>query len=131
MPITVLHQLEHHQIKQRYHNPSSRGQVVSLDRLGYMRNHSLTTNYDIDDTLYTNNDQYHDRNDDHNDDLITGSYSSSAPVTSAPAPVPFGGEVKRVLNMADGVLLVVDSVEGPKPQTWFVLDKGTCVYIFP
>ena len=29
------------------------------------------------------------------------------------------------MNMADGVLLVVDSVEGPKPQTRFVLDKGT------
>jgi predicted membrane GTPase involved in stress response len=36
----------------------------------------------------------------------------------------FGGEVERVLNMADGVLLVVDSVEGPKPQTRFVLDKA-------
>ena len=35
-----------------------------------------------------------------------------------------GGEVERVLNMADGVLLVVDSVEGPKPQTRFVLDKA-------
>jgi hypothetical protein len=36
----------------------------------------------------------------------------------------FGGEVERIMNMADGVLLVVDSVEGPKPQTRFVLDKG-------
>lgn len=36
----------------------------------------------------------------------------------------FGGEVERVLNMCDGVLLVVDSVEGPKPQTRFVLDKA-------
>lgn len=34
------------------------------------------------------------------------------------------GEVERVLNMCDGVLLVVDSVEGPKPQTRFVLDKA-------
>jgi GTP-binding protein len=32
-----------------------------------------------------------------------------------------------VLNMCDGVLLVVDSVEGPKPQTRFVLDKGECL----
>lgn len=36
----------------------------------------------------------------------------------------FGGEVERVLNMADGVLLLVDSVDGPKPQTRFVLDKA-------
>lgn len=42
-----------------------------------------------------------------------------------PGHADFGGEVERVLNMADGVLLVVDSVEGPKPQTRFVLDKGT------
>ena len=32
-----------------------------------------------------------------------------------------------MLNMCDGVLLVVDSVEGPKPQTRFVLDKGESV----
>jgi hypothetical protein len=31
------------------------------------------------------------------------------------------------MNMADGVLLVVDSVEGPKPQTRFVLDKGNMI----
>jgi GTP-binding protein len=36
----------------------------------------------------------------------------------------FGGEVERIMNMVDGVLLVVDSVEGPKPQTRFVLKKA-------
>ena len=36
----------------------------------------------------------------------------------------FGTFLERVLNMCDGVLLVVDSVEGPKPQTRFVLDKA-------
>ena len=40
----------------------------------------------------------------------------------------FGGEVERIMNMADGVLLVVDSVEGPKPQTRFVLDKGIVMH---
>ena len=45
-------------------------------------------------------------------------------VMDTPGHADFGGEVERVLNMADGVLLVVDSVEGPKPQTRFVLDKG-------
>jgi|EP00970_Alexandrium_tamarense_P004046 predicted membrane GTPase involved in stress response len=44
-----------------------------------------------------------------------------------PGHADFGGEVERVLNMCDGVLLVVDSVEGPKPQTRFVLDKGESV----
>jgi len=45
-------------------------------------------------------------------------------VLDTPGHADFGGEVERVLNMADGVLLVVDSVEGPKPQTRFVLDKA-------
>jgi GTP-binding protein len=49
-------------------------------------------------------------------------------ILDTPGHADFGGEVERVLNMADGVLLVVDSVEGPKPQTRFVLDKGTCIF---
>lgn len=45
-------------------------------------------------------------------------------ILDTPGHADFGGEVERVLNMADGVLLLVDSVEGPKPQTRFVLDKA-------
>lgn len=45
-------------------------------------------------------------------------------IMDTPGHADFGGEVERVLNMADGVLLLVDSVEGPKPQTRFVLDKA-------
>ena len=45
-------------------------------------------------------------------------------VIDTPGHADFGGEVERVLNMADGVLLVVDSVEGPMPQTRFVLKKA-------
>lgn len=41
-----------------------------------------------------------------------------------PTHSDFGGEVERVLNMVEGVLLVVDSVEGPMPQTRFVLKKA-------
>jgi len=41
-----------------------------------------------------------------------------------PGHADFGGEVERVLSMADGVLLVVDSFEGPMPQTRFVLQKA-------
>ncbi len=41
-----------------------------------------------------------------------------------PGHADFGGEVERVLKMADGCLLVVDSFEGPMPQTRFVLDKA-------
>jgi GTP-binding protein len=41
-----------------------------------------------------------------------------------PGHADFGGEVERVLKMADGVLLVVDAFEGPMPQTRFVLEKA-------
>jgi GTP-binding protein len=45
-------------------------------------------------------------------------------IMDTPGHADFGGEVERVLNMCDGVLLLVDSVDGPKPQTRFVLDKA-------
>jgi len=45
-------------------------------------------------------------------------------VIDTPGHSDFGGEVERVLNMADGVLLVVDAFEGPMPQTRFVLEKA-------
>ncbi|KAG2243320.1 hypothetical protein Bca52824_094833, partial [Brassica carinata] len=45
-------------------------------------------------------------------------------IIDTPGHSDFGGEVERVLNMVDGVLLVVDSVEGPMPQTRFVLKKA-------
>ena len=45
-------------------------------------------------------------------------------VIDTPGHADFGGEVERVLNMADGVLLLVDAFEGPMPQTRFVLGKA-------
>ncbi len=45
-------------------------------------------------------------------------------IIDTPGHADFGGEVERVLNMADGVLLVVDAFEGPMPQTRFVLEKA-------
>ncbi|KAF3679179.1 GTP-binding protein TypA/BipA -like protein, partial [Capsicum annuum] len=45
-------------------------------------------------------------------------------IIDTPGHSDFGGEVERILNMVEGVLLVVDSVEGPMPQTRFVLKKA-------
>ena len=45
-------------------------------------------------------------------------------LVDTPGHADFGGEVERIMNMVDGVLLVVDSVDGPKPQTRFVLKKA-------
>jgi GTP-binding protein len=45
-------------------------------------------------------------------------------IVDTPGHADFGGEVERVMNMVDGVLLLVDAAEGPKPQTRFVLKKA-------
>ena len=45
-------------------------------------------------------------------------------IVDTPGHADFGGEVERVLNMVDGALLLIDAVEGPMPQTRFVLRKA-------
>ena len=45
-------------------------------------------------------------------------------IIDTPGHADFSGEVERVLNMVDGVLLLVDAAEGPMPQTRFVLSKA-------
>ncbi len=52
-------------------------------------------------------------------------------IIDTPGHSDFGGEVERVLNMADGVLLLVDAFEGPMPQTRFVLEKALNLHLKP
>ncbi|MGM0648329.1 MAG: translational GTPase TypA [Bacteroidota bacterium] len=52
-------------------------------------------------------------------------------IIDTPGHSDFGGEVERVLNMADGVLLLVDAFEGPMPQTRFVLQKALQLKLKP
>ncbi len=52
-------------------------------------------------------------------------------IIDTPGHADFGGEVERVLNMADGCLLLVDAVEGPMPQTRFVLTKALALGLRP
>ncbi|MCX7617373.1 translational GTPase TypA [Tepidiforma sp.] len=52
-------------------------------------------------------------------------------IIDTPGHADFGGEVERVLNMADGCLLVVDAAEGPMPQTRFVLRKALELGLHP
>src|SRR6201993_1890636 len=52
-------------------------------------------------------------------------------IIDTPGHSDFGGEVERVLNMADGVLLLVDAFEGPMPQTRFVLQKALQLNLKP
>lgn len=52
-------------------------------------------------------------------------------IIDTPGHADFSGEVERTLNMADGVLLVVDAQEGPMPQTKFVLQKALDLHLKP
>ena len=52
-------------------------------------------------------------------------------IIDTPGHADFGGEVERVLNMADGCLLLVDAFEGPMPQTRFVLQKAIAMGLKP
>ena len=52
-------------------------------------------------------------------------------VIDTPGHSDFGGEVERVLKMADGVVLLVDAFEGPMPQTRFVLQKALQLHLQP
>ena len=52
-------------------------------------------------------------------------------IIDTPGHADFGGEVERVLNMADGVCLLVDAFEGPMPQTRFVLGKALSLGLKP
>ena len=52
-------------------------------------------------------------------------------IIDTPGHADFGGEVERVLNMADGCLLLVDAVEGPMPQTRTVLQRALAIGLRP
>ena len=52
-------------------------------------------------------------------------------IIDTPGHADFGGEVERVLNMADGCLVLVDAFEGPMPQTRFVLEKALRIGLKP
>jgi GTP-binding protein len=52
-------------------------------------------------------------------------------IVDTPGHADFGGEVERVLNMVDGVLLLVDALDGPMPQTKFVLGKALKLGLMP
>ena len=52
-------------------------------------------------------------------------------IIDTPGHADFSGEVERTLNMADGVLLIVDAQEGPMPQTKFVLQKSLSLHLKP
>ncbi len=82
-------------------------------------------NQQVDDLILDNNDLERERGITILSKNVSVRYKNTKiNIIDTPGHSDFGGEVERVLNMANGVLLVVDAFEGPMPQTRFVLQKA-------
>lgn len=82
-------------------------------------------NQDTGDLILDSNDQERERGITITSKNVSVNYKDTKiNIIDTPGHADFGGEVERVLNMADGVLLLVDAFEGPMPQTRFVLQKA-------
>lgn len=100
------------------------GKTTLVDRILY-QSHLFRENQQVQDLLLDNNDLERERGITILSKNVSVRYKGvKINVIDTPGHSDFGGEVERVLNMADGVLLVVDAFEGPMPQTRFVTQKA-------
>jgi GTP-binding protein len=100
------------------------GKTTLVDRLLY-QSHIFRANQDVKELILDNNDLERERGITILSKNVSVHYNDfKINVIDTPGHSDFGGEVERVLNMADGVLLVVDALEGPMPQTRFVTQKA-------
>ena len=100
------------------------GKTTLVDRLLWA-SHVFRENQQVEERVLDSNDQERERGITILSKNISISYKGvKINVIDTPGHADFGGEVERVLNMADGALLIVDAYEGPKPQTRFVLSHA-------
>lgn len=100
------------------------GKTTLVDRILYQAN-LFRANQQVQELLLDNNDLERERGITILSKNVSVRYKDvKINVIDTPGHSDFGGEVERVLNMADGVLLVVDAFEGPMPQTRFVTQKA-------
>ncbi len=100
------------------------GKTTLVDRLLWA-SHVFRENQHVEERVLDSNDQERERGITILSKNISISYKGvKINVIDTPGHADFGGEVERVLNMADGALLIVDAYEGPKPQTRFVLSHA-------
>ena len=100
------------------------GKTTLVDRL-LQAAHVFRANQQVEDRVLDSNDQERERGITILSKNISINYKDTKiNVIDTPGHADFGGEVERVLNMADGALLIVDAYEGPKPQTRFVLSHA-------
>ncbi len=107
------------------------GKTTLVDKL-LKETHSIPGHRDLGERILDSNDLERERG------LTILAKNISIPyrgikinVIDTPGHADFGGEVERVLQMADGVLLLVDAAEGPMPQTRFVLRKAFARRLLP
>jgi len=100
------------------------GKTTLVDRILH-QSHLFRENQQVQDLILDNNDLERERGITILSKNVSVRYKDvKINVIDTPGHSDFGGEVERVLNMADGVLLVVDAFEGPMPQTRFVTQKA-------
>lgn len=100
------------------------GKTTLVDRLLWA-SHVFRDNQQVEDRVLDSNDQERERGITILSKNIAIDYKGvKINIIDTPGHADFGGEVERVLNMADGALLIVDAYEGPKPQTRFVLSHA-------
>ena len=100
------------------------GKTTMVDRL-LGAAHVFRENQQVEERVLDSNDQERERGITILSKNISINYKGvKINVIDTPGHADFGGEVERVLNMADGALLIVDAYEGPKPQTRFVLSHA-------
>ena len=100
------------------------GKTTLVDRILYQV-HLFRANQQMGDLILDSNDLERERGITILSKNVSVRYKGvKINIIDTPGHSDFGGEVERVLNMADGVLLLVDAFEGPMPQTRFVLDKA-------
>jgi GTP-binding protein len=100
------------------------GKTTMVDRILHQVN-LFRDNQDVQDLILDSNDLEKERGITILSKNVSVRYKGiKINIIDTPGHSDFGGEVERVLNMADGVLLLVDAFEGPMPQTRFVLQKA-------
>ncbi len=100
------------------------GKTTLVDRILYQVN-LFRENQEVQELILDNNELERERGITILSKNVSVRYKDTKiNIIDTPGHSDFGGEVERVLNMADGVLLIVDAFEGPMPQTRFVLQKA-------
>ncbi len=100
------------------------GKTTLVDKIMY-HCHLFRDNENTGDLILDNNDLERERGITITAKNVSVIYKDTKiNIIDTPGHADFGGEVERVLNMADGVVLLVDAFEGPMPQTRFVLGKA-------